>query len=186
MAADDQAWEWLAIDRDPASRAPGFFEQKEELQDQRAHRCREIFDEYGLLSPERVGAKTASDFWVLIQHADANVELQADVLAAIESSPAGGYNPSERAYLVDRVRVNSGRAQLYGTQMDFDTKTGRALPKLLESPADVDVRRAEAGLEPLSEYVNGMCETHFRSNRALYEGLGVTEPYVYAVEFRDW
>ncbi len=186
MAAEDQRMEFLVVNRDPAIEAPGFFEEKHAQQLERAQRCREIFDQYGLPSPDRVGAEAASDFWVLVQHADGDVELQLDVLAAIESDASGGYDPSESAYLVDRVRVNTGRPQVYGTQMDFDNRTARAFPKPIEAPAKVDERRADAGLESLVSYVNGVCESHFHMNEASYREKGVTKAYVYAEGFLDW
>lgn len=186
MAADDQCWERLVMNRDPAIKEPDFFANKEALQLERAQRCQEILDTYGLPTPARVGPEVASDFWVLVQHADGAVDLQMEVLSAIESGPAGTYNPAEQAYLTDRVRVNTGRHQLFGTQMVFDNETARAYPKPLEDPARVDQRRAKAGMEPLVDYVNGVCESHFWMNRASYEEKGVLAAYQYAPDFEAW
>ena len=165
---------------------PGFFAEKAALQLARASRCQEIMDTYGLPTPARVGPEVASDFWVLVQHADEAVDLQVQVLDAIERGPADAYDPAERAYLTDRVRINTGRPQLFGTQMDYDNKVGRAYPKPLEDPANVDQRRTGAGMEPLLDYVNGVCEMHFQMNRAGYVEKGVLTAYQYPQDFNAW
>jgi hypothetical protein len=48
------------------------------------------------------------------------------------------------AYLEDRVRVNAGQPQLYGTQ--FTVTDGQFGPRPIESPQRLDERRAAAGL----------------------------------------
>ncbi|HEY8505435.1 MAG TPA: DUF6624 domain-containing protein, partial [Gemmataceae bacterium] len=55
------------------------------------------------------------------------------------------------AYLTDRVRVNTGRKQLFGTQMTWES--GKLAPKPIEDAARVDQRRAEYGLPPLADYL---------------------------------
>ncbi len=186
MAADDQRWEHLVMDRDPAVQEEGFFDEKKRLQLERAQRCEEIFQAHGLPTPGRVGSEAASDFWVLVQHADELVQLQSQVLEAIQSGPADDYNATELAYLTDRVRVNTGRPQLFGTQMAYDNDQARAYPKTLEAPAHVDERRTEVGMEPLLDYVNDVCESHFLMNQAHYAEKGILEPYRYAPTFTDW
>ena len=186
MAADDQHWEHLVMDRDPRVQEEGFFTEKQALQLERALRCREIFAVYGLPTSARVGTEAASDFWVLVQHADELVELQTQVLEAIQSDPAGAYNPTELAYLTDRVRINTGRPQLFGTQMLYDGSEARAYPKPLEDPAQVDNRRSKAQMAPLVDYVNDICKSHFAMNRAHYAEQGITKPYQYPQGFTDW
>lgn len=186
MAAEDQRWEQLVITRAPEVREPGFYDRKDELQDRHAERCRQIFEEHGLLSPGRVGDEVASDYWVLVQHADRDPAFQAEVLAAMDGLPEASVDPAERAYLVDRVRVNTDRPQVYGTQVAYDLATGRAFPKPLEEPAGVDERRAAVGLEPLWRYMNGMCELQFGMNRRMLEGMGVDAPFRYPDGWSDW
>ena len=57
------------------------------------------------------------------------------------------------AYLTDRVLLAEGKKQIYGTQ--FQMVDGKFQPKPLEDEANVDRRRAEAGQEPLAEYLRG-------------------------------
>ena len=58
------------------------------------------------------------------------------------------------AYLTNRVRVAEGRLQVYGTQLQYDSR-GCASPRPSEEPALLDARRASVELEPIAEYVQG-------------------------------
>ncbi|MEV0284793.1 MULTISPECIES: DUF6624 domain-containing protein [unclassified Kribbella] len=53
-------------------------------------------------------------------------------------------------YLEDRVRVNTGLPQLYGTQF-VDHGNGLE-PQPIEDPSGLAARRAAAGMEPFEEY----------------------------------
>lgn len=186
MAVEDQRLEHLVMDQDPAIREPGFFEAKDAAQDRHADRCREIFEAHGWPSPARVGDEVASDFWVLVQHADRHPEFQAQVLAAMKGDEASGIEPSEQAMLTDRVLVNTGRKQLYGTQVAYDHAAARPYPKPLESPETVDERRAAVGLEPLWEYMNMIAQLYFRMNESRLAGEDITAPFAYEKGFTGW
>ena len=54
----------------------------------------------------------------------------------------------------DRVRVNAGQPQLYGTQ--FTAIGGEFGPGSIEDPQRLDERRAQAGLEPFADYESRM------------------------------
>jgi hypothetical protein len=61
-------------------------------------------------------------------------------------------NPAHLAYLEDRVRVNQGRPQLYGTQF---FGTGAELkPRPIEDKEHLDERRAKVGLGSFEDYKN--------------------------------
>ncbi|MEV7801528.1 DUF6624 domain-containing protein [Microbispora sp. NPDC088329] len=95
------------------------------------------------------------------QHADASPEIQRDFHTALSDAVARNEaKPAHLAYLEDRMRVNSGRPQLYGTQM-FDDGNGFR-PHPIENPEQLDDRRAAVGLEPF--------ETYEAQMRRLYEG----------------
>jgi hypothetical protein len=55
--------------------------------------------------------------------------------------------------LTDRIRVLEGRAQLYGTQFDWD-QNGVMSPLPIEDEPGVDQRRAQLGLEPLAQAIS--------------------------------
>jgi hypothetical protein len=116
-------------------------------------RLREIVSAHGWPGFDLVGEQGEKDAWLLAQHADRQLGFQREALALLTQAVADGdATPSHLAYLTDRVRMNEGREQLYGTQMTSEVG-GRPTPWPIEDPAHVDERRAAVGLGPLDEYV---------------------------------
>jgi hypothetical protein len=98
-----------------------------------------------------VGEDGAEAAWLLAQHADRDPGLQMAFRDALRGAVAQGEaSPAQLAYLEDRVRVHAGQPQLYGTQ--FTVTGGELGPFPIEDPQRLDVRRAEAGLEPFGAY----------------------------------
>ncbi len=102
----------------------------------------------------KVGEKGAHNAWLLVQHADHNVVFQEYCLQMMKDTPAGEVDKTDIAYLTDRVCVNRGRGQLYGTQ--FTQEDSKHIPRTIEDEANVDVRRSEIGMGPLSEQIQHM------------------------------
>jgi hypothetical protein len=98
-----------------------------------------------------VGREAAHAAWLLAQHADRRPHTQRRFLLVMrEAAERGEAERKYLAYLEDRVRVNAGRPQLYGTQY---TMTGEGFgPRPIEDPDGLDDRRADVGLPPMSEY----------------------------------
>lgn len=101
-----------------------------------------------------VGPRGAKNFWVLVQHQDADTTFQKEVLQLMKYAlDYKQVSPRDFAYLVDRVRVNTGQKQIYGTQFQ-DNEDGTALiPKPIEDSLNVEIRRAEMDLPPLATYL---------------------------------
>jgi hypothetical protein len=59
---------------------------------------------------------------------------------------------------IDRVAINSGNKQLYGTQFKRG-KDGKLVPKEIKNKDEVDKRREEKGLEPLAKHIKERQET---------------------------
>lgn len=120
---------------------------------ERAERLREIIDEHGWPTPDMVGDEGGSAAWLIAQHADFDIEFQRQVLDLMRSAVAAGdAGPSELAFLEDRVAVNAGQPQTYGSQIRC--AEGQALPATPIADQDqVDERRREIGLDPLDEYL---------------------------------
>lgn len=72
----------------------------------------------------------------------------------MKEAPAGEVDVTDIAYLTDRVCVNRGRGQIYGTQ--FTQDEGKHIPQTIEDEKNIDVRRAEVGMGPLSEQIQHM------------------------------
>ncbi|MFD0537172.1 DUF6624 domain-containing protein [Actinomadura luteofluorescens] len=97
-----------------------------------------------------VGPEAAHAAWLLAQHADRRPRLQRTFLEAMRGAvEAGDADRKDLAYLEDRVRVNAGRPQLYGTQ--YGMTEGVFGPHPIENPDRLGERRAEAGLPPMAE-----------------------------------
>lgn len=114
-------------------------------------RVRTIIDSAGWLGPEEVGTKASQALWLVLQHADAQPAVQAEYLPVMrEAVAAGKAHASDLAMLEDRVAVNHGRPQLYGSQVF--TKDGHMTFRPIADEEHVNERRAAVGLEPLEDY----------------------------------
>jgi len=115
-------------------------------------RLREIVERYGWPGRSLVGEEGADHAWLLAQHADKQLEFQRRALILLAGAVDQGEATNRQlAYLTDRVRMNEGTEQLYGTQI-ADVRDGAGVPWPVENPGELDARRAAAGLEPFSEY----------------------------------
>ena len=116
-------------------------------------RMRAIVNRYGWPGPELVGRDGAEAAFLLVQHADH--AFMKEMLPLVEKAYRGGeVSGQSYALLLDRVLVGEGKPQVYGTQAKrFEEWKGQE-PALapIEDEANVDKRRAEVGLPPLSEY----------------------------------
>jgi hypothetical protein len=111
----------------------------------------ELISTRGWPSRTLVGEDAALAAFLLAQHADNDPVLQQAFLDALHAAVAHGEaSLAHLAYLEDRVRVNAGRAQLYGTQ--FGVTGGEFGPCPIEDPERLDERRADMGLEPFVAY----------------------------------
>ncbi|MEM9233963.1 MAG: DUF6624 domain-containing protein [Pseudomonadota bacterium] len=122
-----------------------------------------LLDDYDWIDIERFGRSVSAHAWILIQHADHRPDLQEKVLKRMEPYLAtGGVKKQNYAYLWDRVAVNTGRKQRYGTQPTWECDESRRLTlQPLEDPENVNARRAEMNLntveEGLEEMARGVC-----------------------------
>ena len=63
-------------------------------------------------------------------------------------------NPLNYAQLVDRVRIYEGKKQMYGTQFELVNKEENIYKlKEIYDFKNIDKRREEIGLKPLSTYI---------------------------------
>ena len=106
---------------------------------------------HGWLGKSLVGKSGAHDAWLLVQHADLNLNFQKKCLDLMSKMPTGEVSPVDIAYLTDRVLSAEGKPQRYGTQCE--TVDGKAKVKNVEDPENLNKRRAELGLEPIEEYL---------------------------------
>lgn len=96
----------------------------------------------------------AQTAWLIAQHSDNDTELQQQALEMLMQVVKKGEAPAkEGAYLTDRVRVNQGQPQIYGTQVH--RIDGKVVLYEVEDPEHLDERRKSVGLGPEAEYLKG-------------------------------
>jgi hypothetical protein len=116
-------------------------------------RLAEILAEHGWPTEDLVGPEAARAAWLVAQHADHQIDVQRRAFALMsEAVAAGRASRYQLAFLQDRLLVNSGRPQIYGTQI-ADVRDGEPVPWPCEDWEHVDERRAAAGIPPYAEYV---------------------------------
>jgi hypothetical protein len=120
---------------------------------------KEIVREIGWPTISKVGKVASNMAWLLVQHADHDSAFQEDCLNILKKVDGGDINKRNIAYLEDRVRVNTGRPTLYGTQF-FQNPEGSFGPREIEDKENLNKRRAEMGLEPFEEYEQKMRERY--------------------------
>lgn len=113
-----------------------------------------IIKKYGFPGYSLVGTDGSNGFWAIIQHCDNDVIFQQKILLLmakeVKRHNASGEN---FALLQDRVLINQGHKQLYGTQVRMDLKTHHAKPLPIQDSLNVDSRRKAVGLSPLQDYL---------------------------------
>ncbi|MCD9085782.1 DUF6624 domain-containing protein [Stenotrophomonas sp. SY1] len=116
-------------------------------------KIRKIVADHGSLpSARQVGGDGVSAAWLLVQHADRDPAFQQQVLDRIMPLvESGEVSSREIALLTDRVLVNAGAPQRYGSQLA--AINGKWEPKPMEAPEQVDQRRASLGQMPLADYL---------------------------------
>lgn len=147
-------------------------------------RLQAMFNENGFIGYDLAGKEGSKNFWLMVQHSDHNPTFQTKVLEKMKVEiDNDNANPSNYGLLVDRVKVNTGKAQVYGTQVTYNFNTGQAYPKTLEDSINVNKRRKSIGLEPIERYLNEMTKMHFRMNKEGYlKDKGITEPKLYKTD----
>jgi len=128
-----------------------------------------FLDTYGWLGESIIGEKGNKTLFLVIQHAD--IDTQVHYLPLMRNAVKNGNaSPKHLAYLEDRILIRQGEKQIYGTQyaIDFETNEYTVYPIL--DPENVDKRRAEIGLIPISEYLENCniewnLEKHIEENK---------------------
>lgn len=112
-----------------------------------------ILDKYGWLGPDVIGGQGNNTLFLVIQHSDK--ETQEKYLPMMrEAVKNGNAHGANLALLEDRVALGQGKRQIYGSQIGRDPETNNYYVSPLEDPDNVDIRRAEVGLQPINEYVS--------------------------------
>jgi len=138
-----------------------------EINKKHTERMKEIINKYGWPTKSMVGSDAAHGAWLLVQHSDYDVDFQKKAVELVtKASDKGEADKKILGYLIDRVRVNSGKPQLFGTQF-YKDQGGKYGPKPIEDPENLEARRKDYQMEPFLEYEKRMREIFDQSRKSL-------------------
>lgn len=114
-----------------------------------------MVEKHGWPTRKLVGLDGTRAAWLLVQHADHAVAFQRKCLTLMQAHRTDDQvAKADIAYLTDRVAVNEGKPQVYGTQ--GHVVEGAWRPRQIRDDGNVDKRRQTVGLQPLKEYIEFM------------------------------
>jgi VWFA-related protein len=114
----------------------------------------QILKEFGWPTTALVGQDGVSATLYLLR-TSRELEIQRALLPVIDAAvKRGEVQKGELAYLVDRLRVNAGMKQLFGTHVKL--KNGFLVLLPIEGEAHVDDRRRQFGLPPLADQLRSL------------------------------
>ena len=132
---------------------PEYFEPESAVRG-RVEALREILGTHGWPGERLVGEDGCRAAWLIAQHGGPDPTFRLECEAALALAvQAGDAKPGQLAALRDRIELESGRGQLYGTHLEPDGDGSWRAVRGLEDRSDVDVRRAAIGLKPWAEYL---------------------------------
>ncbi|MCE3278422.1 MAG: hypothetical protein K0S44_613 [Bacteroidetes bacterium] len=116
-----------------------------------------ILSKYGWLGVNEIGSQCNTTLFMVIQHSDQpHQEKYLPIMRlAVKNGKAQAHH---LALLEDRILLQQGKKQIYGSQLSWNLKTNQYYLAPLEDPDNVDKRRKEAGLEILSDYIKNCCD----------------------------
>lgn len=116
-----------------------------------------IIDEFGFPGYNLVGEDFSNSFWNIIQHQDNNIPFQKYALEKMKVQVDNkNASPTYFAYLTDRVLINSGEKQIYGTQLQINLNSTSYEVKPTIDMENLNLRRKEVGLITIEEYIEIM------------------------------
>lgn len=112
----------------------------------------QFIDKNGWLGPDIVGVSGNMTLFLVIQHADINVQ---DKYVTIMRNAAikGNAHRTQLALLEDRILARHNKKQYYGTQVGYDQKSGQPFLASVEDEINVNERRLAIGLDSLQTYL---------------------------------
>ncbi len=103
--------------------------------------------------PRIHGEKAMDHAWLIAQHADNNQAAQRTFLLHLKQAVDDGDSPAYTyAFLVDRIALNEGKPQQYGTQVENKTQCDMIIVPL-DDDVKANARRQAIGWPSLKDYV---------------------------------
>ncbi|WP_452233131.1 DUF6624 domain-containing protein [Lacinutrix sp. MEBiC02595] len=109
-----------------------------------------ILDKYGWLGTSQVGRLANGAIWSVIQHS--SLEIKEKYAPLMKASVLQNESQAmQYARLIDRMRINDNKPQVYGSQTTKD-KDGNATFFEIDKPEYIHKRRKEIGLDPIEDF----------------------------------
>ena len=110
-----------------------------------------VMNKIGWPTRSKVGNKGAATAFLIIDHSPR--EVMEKYFPYLEVAAKNGEaSLSNYATMKDRILVNRGKKQIYGTQKYWDAKQAKFIFFEIEDEKNVNKLRKEVGLEPLNEF----------------------------------
>lgn len=116
-------------------------------------KVKKILDEKGWVEKDKVGERANQTLFLVLQHSDLNTQEKYLPMMR-DAVKKGNASAGALALLEDRVLLRQGKKQIYGSQIYRNQKTNKSYVAPLEDPDNVDKRRKDVGLGPLSDYLH--------------------------------
>jgi hypothetical protein len=111
-----------------------------------------LIEKCGMPTLEEVDNSHMLAIWLVFQHASSTYRKKYFPLLE-DAAERGDLDHTQIAMMKDRMLMEEGKPQVYGTQVIKDTTSGAWILYKLEEPELVNKRRAEIGFGPLEEYL---------------------------------
>ena len=142
----------------------------QDLNKQNAETLKKIVKQCGWPTRKNYNGIVATQAWLIVQHADHDLEFQKEVIEILKVQvKKGDGGARELAYLTDRVNVSEGKLQTYGTQFMVLESGKVVLPEKDQlNKKYLNKKRKEIGLESIESILK-------RENRTI-NGAVVQKP----------
>ena len=162
-----------------------YVHRMEEVHVRNAARLRDLISEHGWPVEDIAGKDGSEAAWFIVQHAVGEPEFQRMALSMLQAASAKRKIPAwHAAYLEDRVAMQEGRPQRFGTQWVDDPRDGFIRPWKLAEPENVNFLRASVGLDPLRPIPKPGPELSEEEQRRLIENQRWWEEWLAAKGWR--
>jgi hypothetical protein len=148
MQAEDRTVRQQLIDS--GELGGSYVPRMEDVHRENAAHLRELIELYGWPAEHIAGQDGAEAAWLIAQHAVGEPHFQRHALALLRACGADNRVPAwHAAYLEDRIAMQEGRPQRYGTQWVQDPTDGHYRPWSLADAGLVNDLRGQVGLSPM-------------------------------------
>jgi hypothetical protein len=127
-------------------------EEWEKLRRTNVNFLKSLEPKYGLISSKKYGDKAYKAAYLIVLHAPEEDVAYMEHYLSLMQTEDGGVD-EYMAYLTDKIALQKGRPQIYGTQVTFNEHTGKYEPYKLKDPEETARLRDQLKLEPLEKYV---------------------------------